>query len=286
MKDFTGSFCVINGRFEQADVLSLISLDSLSVCYEVIRVDDGIFLFLEDHLARLIDSLKNVNIVYNIDIECIINILLKLKKKNRLQAGNIKLLVAFAHGKERDPLYVVAYQVFHWYPTEKQYREGIAASLLAEERARPNVKYLNSNLQEKCMNEIKKRSVYEVLLVDHNGYITEGSKSNVFFIRGEILYTPPGDHVLKGITREKIFGLCRQCRYTIMEDNIAAEYLNQYSASFITGTSPKVLPVASIDSILYTVDHPLLPQLKALYETLILSYKTQVQDRNYRFDFR
>ncbi|MBS1233959.1 MAG: hypothetical protein H6R34_523, partial [Bacteroidetes bacterium] len=52
MKDFTGDFCILEGRLEKTDALNRISLAALSVCYEVIRVDDGIFLFLEDHLSR------------------------------------------------------------------------------------------------------------------------------------------------------------------------------------------------------------------------------------------
>jgi branched-chain amino acid aminotransferase len=284
MKDFTGDFCILEGRLEKTDALNRISLAALSVCYEVIRVDDGIFLFLEDHLSRFRESIKNINKYYIIDLEYIINILLKLKVNNNLHSGNIKLLIGFQPGIKREPL-ILAYLVLHRYPTEKQYREGITISLFREERERPNIKYIQPSLQEKCRNEIRMRGVYEVLLVDHDGYVTEGSKSNIFFLKGGILCTPPADRVLKGITREKIIGICKESGYPLMENTIPVKGLDQYNAAFLSGTSPKVLPVASIDAVSYMVDDPLIEKIKARYEELIGTYKVQIRQKGYRFDF-
>jgi len=283
MKDFTGNFCVIDSRAEKTDALNSISLPALSVCYEVIRVDDGIFLFLEDHLSRLRASAKNIYKTYNIDFKYIINILLKLKTKNNLQSGNTKLLLGFHSGSKKDPL-CIAYQMVHHYPSEKQYTEGIRTSLLVEERERPNVKYMNTSLQEKCRNEIRNRVVYEVLFVDQNGYVTEGSKSNVFFIQEGNLYTPPADRVLKGITREKVIGICREYGLPLREENVRANFLHQFTAAFITGTSPKVLPVASIDAISFSVEHSMVEQVKARYEALIGDYKARIRQAGYRID--
>jgi branched-chain amino acid aminotransferase len=280
MKDFTGDFCIIDGRIEKTDALNRLSLSALSVCYEVIRVDDGIFLFLEDHLRRLRNSVKNIDLNYNLDFKYIIDILLKLKANNGLHAGNVKLLIGFYSGIKRDPLFIT-YQVFHHYPTEKQYREGIATSLFVEERDRPNIKSMNTSLQEKCRNEIRLRDVYEVLLVTHDGFITEGSKSNIFFVGEGILYTPPASRVLKGITREKIIEICNGSGTPLLEDNIPVNCLNQFSAAFLTGTSPKVLPVASIDAITFPVENPLITQLKARYEEMIASYKAKINQTGY-----
>jgi branched-chain amino acid aminotransferase len=284
MKDISGEFCIMDGRVEKTDALGRISLSALSVCYEVIRVDDGIFLFLEDHLHRLRDSVTNIDNNYNLDFKYINDILLKIKVKNGLHSGNVKLLLGFYPGLKRKPL-VILTQVFHHYPTEKQYREGIATSLFWKERDRPNVKYLNHSFQEKCRNEIRRRNVYEVLLVANDGFVTEGSKSNIFFVKGGILYTPPSNRVLKGITREKITGICRESGYPLVEDNIPVNGLSQFNAAFLTGTSPKVLPVASIDSISFPVENPLIEKLKARYEELIQSYKAKIHQTGYRFDF-
>jgi branched-chain amino acid aminotransferase len=283
MKDFTGNFCVIDGKVVKTDALNGISLSALSVCYEVIRVDEEIFLFLEDHLRRFRDSVQHIRSNYNIDFKYIIDALLKLKNNNDLQSGNIRLLIAFHPRSERDPLFI-AFQALHQYPTENQYREGIKTSLFRKERERPNIKYLNTPLQEKCRNEIINRNVYEVLLVDHNGYLTEGSKSNIFFIRGNSLYTSPAQRVLKGITREKIIEICRESGFPLIEENISVNSLNQYKAAFLSGTSPKILPVAFIDKLSLSVEDPLMSKVKARYEALIGTYKTKIRQTGYRFD--
>jgi branched-chain amino acid aminotransferase len=246
-------------------------------------VEEGIFLFLEDHLSRFRNSVQHIGNNYNIDFKYIIDSLLKLNKSNDLRSGNVKLLIAFHPQSARDPVFI-AIQSLHSYPTEIQYREGVMTSLFMEERERPNIKYLNSTLQEKCRNEITSRNVYEVLLVDHNGYITEGSKSNLFFIRGDSLYTAPAQRVLKGITREKIVEICREIGYPLIEENISVNSLNQFKAAFLSGTSPKVLPVASIDTLSFSVEDPLMSKIKAGYDALIGTYKTRIRQTDYRID--
>jgi branched-chain amino acid aminotransferase len=283
MEDQTGNFCVIDDRIEKTDALTRVAMHSLSVCYEVIRVDEGIFLFLEDHLRRLQHSVKNINNFYTIDFKYIINILLKLKVTNMLDSGNVKLLISFPRELKRDP-HVLAYQIIQSYPTEKQYREGIKVSLLGIEREKPNIKYINTSLQEKCRNEIANRHVYEVLLVDKEGFVTEGSKSNVFFLREETLCTPPANRVLKGITREKIIGICKESGYPLTEDPIPANELHHYKAAFISGTSPKVLPIAFIDAVSFSAEHPLIAKIKARYESQIKSYKTKIVQSGFGID--
>jgi len=96
IKDFTGRFCVINNRIADAEALKAFSLASSSICYEVIRVVDGIFLFLEDHLNRLEISVNKSNNLYHIDYEYIKETLLKLQINNKLMAGNVRLLFSFS----------------------------------------------------------------------------------------------------------------------------------------------------------------------------------------------
>jgi branched-chain amino acid aminotransferase len=283
MKDFIGDFCIIDGRVEKTEALDRISLSELNVCYEVIRVDDGIFLFLEDHLRRLRLSVMKIDTNYNIEFKYITDILLKLKSKTGLHSGNAKLLVGFHQGIKREILFIV-YQTSHYYPTEKQYREGIRTSLFEIERDSPNLKKVNTSLQEKCRNEISARDVYEVLLVADDGCVTEGSKSNIFFVREGILLTPPASRVLKGITREKIIGICKGSGFTLMEENIPVNSLNQFDAAFLTGTSPKVLPIAFIGAVTLPVENPMISQLQAQYEELIGSYKARILQRGYQFD--
>ncbi|MBN2273226.1 MAG: aminotransferase class IV [Bacteroidales bacterium] len=281
MKDFTGRYCIINNQTETTDSLNKNFPTSSVIFYEVIRVIDGVLLFLEDHLKRLDNSVKKYKNDYTIDYEYLKEVLLKLLIKNDLHIGNIKLLVFFdPDGKE--PLKTIAHQVLHSYPSDKLYHKGIRTSLYFVERKNPNIKAFNIPLQEKCRTTITDQKLYEVLLVDHNGYVTEGSKSNVFFIQKGSLLTPPFDRVLKGITREKVMDICKSTQCDLKEENIAVKRLSSFDAAFITGTSSKILPVASINDITYEANHPLTGHIKTHYDRMIEDYIMKVRQKGYQ----
>jgi len=111
-----------------------------------------------------------------------------------------------------------------------------------------------------------------VLLIDSAGNITEGSRSNVFFVNNDKLYSAPGNKILQGITRIKILEICNIAGVRVVETEIPANGVNQYEAAFLTGTSPKVLPISTIEKVVYKTDIPLLIELQILYNQLIDDY--------------
>ena len=127
-------------------------------------------------------------------------------------------------------------------------------------------------MKEKVKIFIEKNKIYEALLVDDGGAVTEGSKSNVFFIKENQFFTPPLSKVLPGVTRQKIIYLINQQNIVLNEGNIYVKTLNTYEASFLTGTSPKVLPIAFINEQSYNVNHPLLHFIMKSYDGIIESY--------------
>ncbi len=276
MNDWTGRYCVINNKVTETKKLSSLILPP-QVFYEVIRVIDDVFLFLEEHLERLSHSLKKFSL--NIDFKYIMNILLKLKFNNSLSVGNVKLLLFF--NEKNKNIDIVAYQIPHYYPSAEQYLRGVKVSLYYNERKDPNIKYVNNLFQDNCKNEIISKNVFEVLLVDSNSFITEGSKSNVFFIKDEYLHTPPSNRVLKGITRQQVFKICNTLNYNIIEKNISTKDLNKYTSVFITGTSPKVLPIYSINQYKYNVQNSVLQKIMEEYDLYINKYVTKIRQSGY-----
>lgn len=161
MKDSTGKYCLINDRSEKVSIIKkyLFLSSSSPSCYEVIRMDDAIFLFLEDHLERLDYSVRNTSFNYNIDYEYIKNILLKLQITNSLVTGNV--IILFIHASEKiDISNIIVYPIVRHYPNERQYRIGVRASLYRAERERPNIKYSNYAFQK---NARKKSGTKEFL---------------------------------------------------------------------------------------------------------------------------
>ena len=111
--------------------------------------------------------------------------------------------------------------------------------------------------------------VYEILLVDKEGYITEGSRSNVFFVQGQTLYTSPSAYVLPGTSRKRVFDICNEQGISLLEQRIALKEIGQFDAAFLTGTSPLILPLNCIDKTVYSTHNPLMRRLMEHYFALL-----------------
>lgn len=240
--------------------------------YEVIRVIKGKLLFLEDHLKRFENSARNMGFQLSLSQKEITYRLYEMLHANGSLDGNIELDVNYRPDSFSPKQTFVAWYIPHHYPTEEEYRQGVKTGLFYYERKDPNIKYRNIDLKEKVKIFIEKNKIYESLLVDYGGAVTEGSKSNVFFIKENQFFTPPLSKVLPGVTRQKIIYLINQQNIVLNEGNIYVKTLNTYEASFLTGTSPKVLPIAFINEQSYNVNHPLLHFIMKSYDDIIESY--------------
>ncbi len=240
--------------------------------YEVIRVIKGKLLFLEDHLKRFENSARNMGLQLSLSQKEITYRLYEMLHANGSLDGNIELDVNYRPDSFSPKQTFVAWYIPHHYPTEEEYRQGVKTGLFYYERKDPNIKYRNIDLKEKVKIFIEKNKIYESLLVDDGGAVTEGSKSNVFFIKENQFFTPPLSKVLPGVTRQKIIYLINQQNIVLNEGNIYVKTLNTYEASFLTGTSPKVLPIAFINEQSYNVNHPLLHFIMKSYDDIIESY--------------
>jgi len=110
-------------------------------------------------------------------------------------------------------------------------------------------------------------------LVNQKGEITEGSRSNMFFVKNNVFYTSPSKDVLVGITRSRVIQLCTQLGYEVKEQEIPVSFLDEIDGLFLTGTSPKVLPIASVDTHQYdSSNNSAILALQKAYDDLINSY--------------
>lgn len=238
--------------------------------YEVIRIIDGIPVFLEDHLDRLYHSAQLTGTEQLPDADSLSAMIKNLINTQRRETGNIKLSFSFT-SPESEPQCELNF-IPHHYPAMEEYTRGVKVGLLNADRPVPHAKIQNSDLRERADKSISKNTLFEVLLVDTNGNVTEGSRSNVFFIKKETLYSAPVKNILRGITWMKIMQICEIEGIRVIESAIPADTLDQYEAAFLTGTSPKVLPISSIDKIGFKTDLPLLIKLQELYNQLIENY--------------
>jgi branched-chain amino acid aminotransferase len=272
MLDYTGRYYSEGTTYRETRLGPPTGSPAGITLYEVIRIQQGICLFLEDHIQRLRDSITLSGHTYAIALPWLRNILAGLIRKNRLRTGNIKIAVHFTPD---NPPRFLAFFIPHSYPAAALYRKGVHTALYPAIRPDPNVKRLRPEFREQVADFIHTRNLYEVLLVNEEGLITEGSKTNVFFLQGEVIFTAPGDQVLKGITRKKVYELCKQLNYKLIEEPISTDKLNKMEAAFLTGTSPKILPIRQIGDTVYRVAHPLTLSLIRAYNDLIAAYIQQ-----------
>lgn len=236
-----------NGNFISCEEVPNLEFEGQQI-YEVIRLIEGKALFFSEHLHRLEASAKLLN--WNIDhfrrdIEADVKVLIE---KNGIKNDNIKLVLGEVSGKW--PIWTI-FGVKGFYPPNEWYETGVKAKLLETERSNPHAKVLNNPLAEQVDKMRAETDYFEALLVNPLGFITEGSRSNVFFIRGNTVISPSSELALKGITREKLLTFMDTEGIDFVEEPITKDELHNFDACFITGTSIDLLPLLCIEETVY-----------------------------------
>jgi len=259
-----GKTYVVNGI--SMDVSEFIPDMSADIYYEVVRLMGGKVLFLEDHLNRLRDSISGTGLPFPGSGE-IIESLSVLISNNDFKIGNIRICL---QAIEENQSQLLCYFVPYVYPESSVYLTGVQLVTYPHIRPNPGIKKWDNHFRVSVNQYIRDFGVYEALLLNDHKQITEGSRSNLFFIdQNQRLITPPEIDILPGITRKYVFRICRQKGLNVIERSVMLNELDQMESCFITGTSPKILPVCQVDGIQFKVDHPLLRMLMKELDTII-----------------
>lgn len=246
--------------------------DNTKILYEVIRIIDGKPLFLNEHINRLQQSLI-LSDIEGFKKEQVIEGLLKLLQANYVQEKNLKINLYNNKGEQE----LFAYFIESHYPNEQAYKYGVKVELLPIERHNPNIKLENPTLRGSADKAICLSQTHEMLLVNANGFITEGSRSNFFAILGESLVTPPAQQVLEGVTRKMVIQLANENAIKLIERPIHSSEIHEMNGAFITGTSPKVLPIARIGDHSFTSFPETITRMMELYDQLV-DKRIHIQD--------
>ena len=270
MKEIQGRNFLINNFLRASSRFNPLFLEKGRNLYEVVRVIRGRVLFLEDHFARVKNSAEMLKLKVWYDEKTLRENLKMLIHANKLQFGNIKFVFHFE--KENNGNYFFAYQVPYNYPTQEEYNFGINLLTHQYQRPQPNVKNWMPDFKNSIADLKEKNEVYEILLVNDEGLITEGSQTNFFMIRGSTIITPPKNLILPGVTRKYVFRICKENNIEVKEEAFKISDLFKTQTAFITGTSPKILPVSEIDGKKFLVKNHILQKLISGYDTIIDDY--------------
>lgn len=263
-------YYIVNGRVESTANLDIFNHIEKPPIYEVIRAVEGVPLFLEDHLKRMYDSGEIIGYDIDKDKEDISKDIRSLILKNKVDNLNVKLLSTEI--EDMGKVFLV-YNIESFYPPEEYYKQGIHTTLFHYERSNPNAKVLFTSFKEDVAKALQEKNAFEALLVSKSGYIPEGSRSNIFFVKGDKVYTANGSDVLIGITRKHIFNVCEKLNIKIIEESIHIDDLNKLDGGFMSGTSVNVLPISTIDDIkLDSVNNPIIKEINKEFINQIREY--------------
>jgi branched-chain amino acid aminotransferase len=162
-------------------------------------------------------------------------------------------------------------------PSAEMYAKGVSVAVVSITRNSPRAidpavksgNYLNNVL---ALGEARRRSgAYEAILCDADGTVAEGSTSNIFAVVAGEVRTPPKEvGILDGITRAKVFELCRESGIPLRETRFRPEELRASDEAFITSATRGILPVTRVDEgpVGAGVPGPVTRKLMALYDAL------------------
>lgn len=268
--EITEGFFILNGRVMPSAEADKLPLSISRTIYEVLRVTSGIPVFLERHLDRLESSARLVNSSVAEIRQKLAESINELIKANGGPEKNIKIIVYNLDNATPD---FMAYFMKSSYPTEEEYKNGVHAILIHEERTNPNAKIVNSSYKERVAEAMSESGAYEALLVNNRNEITEGSRSNVFFVRKNEILTAPKGNVLIGITRICVMELCEKLGIKVVEIPIDVDMLKVMDGLFMTGTSPKLLPISTVDDMAFeSASDPVIRALMKGYDEMLAEY--------------
>ncbi len=215
--------------------------------YETIRVANSIVYFLNDHIERILESAKIIGLEHTFSQAFIEKGIDDLVSKNHATSYNIKILLI--GGSDKDKASLLAFCSNPLFPDKKLYKEGVTVISYNHERVFPHAKSLNMLQSYIAYKKARAISAYDALLINRNGFITEGTRTNFFCLTGKIIYSPPEEDILLGVTRKALLKIAQSNGYEIIQQNIGLNDVKNFENAFISSTSSKILPIKKIDSV-------------------------------------
>ncbi len=227
--------------------------------FEGIRAYGGVVFKLDEHLDRLFDSARAIMLRIPLDKEQVKKTIYQALEVNGLEDAYIRLLVTRGIGSLgldpfecKHPQLVIIADKITLYPREF-YQKGLELVTVATIRNHPSalnprIKSLNylNNILAKI--EAITAGVIEAVMLNHEGFVAEGTGDNIFIVREGTLSTPPmSAGILGGITRKVVIDLARREQMEAREENLTRYDLYCADECFVTGTAAEICPVVKID---------------------------------------
>ena len=223
--------------------------------YELISVHENEIIDFDQHLDRLVKSIKKIKIKYKTNKNNFKKVIKKLITVNKIVNGYIYIQITrgVAERKHEFPkTYKPTILIFtkHLNIDKKLYKKGVKVITI------PDLRWLRRDIKTTSLlpNVLSKqlaieKNAFESWLID-NGYITEGSASNAWIIKNSntILTHPANNKILKGVTRDTLIKILKKKGFNIKEKPFNLIEAKNSKEAFLTSSTMSVLPVIKIDN--------------------------------------
>ncbi len=253
--------------------------------------DGGSAVFrLTEHMQRLFRSAKIYHMEPPVSLEGAVKVTKDLVAMNGIPTCYIRPIVYLGYGEiGLNPLTSpVRMAIASWpwgaYLGEDSFETGVRVKISSWRRLDPNIippaakatgQYLNSSLAKA---EAVKAGYDEGILLNPNGYVTDGSGENVFLVRDGVLCTPPlAAGCLAGITRASILQIAEDEGIRVREDDLVRTDLYLADEAFFTGTAAEVVPIREVDDRVLGDPGPITRRLQEVFTAA-----TRGRDERYR----
>lgn len=227
--------------------------------FEGIRAYNGKVFKLKEHIDRLYESARSIDLSIELTKEQMARVVLDTVAKNGLKDAYIRLVVSRGRGDlgldprkcSKSLVFCIAAQI-ELYP-RWVYENGLEIVTVATRRnipeaVNPRIKSLNylNNILAKI--EANRAQVMEALMLNYEGYVAEATGDNIFIVKkGALITPPPSVGILEGITRATVMELAKKINLTVEEKLFTRHDVYVADECFLTGTAAEVVPVVKVD---------------------------------------
>ena len=223
------------------------------------ETDAGAAIFrLNDHTERLFDAASKIGIKIPYSIEELNQVQKDIFLKNNLIEGYLRPIVFLGSEslgiRAKDLSVNVAVAAWEWpsYMSPESKKNGIKIIKSSYEQYSNPLHsgykiigtYINSTM---ALHEAIEKGADEALLLDKNGFISEGSGENIFLVNEKTISTPKTDHCLNGITRQSVIQIAQDFGFDVIERDISYDELIASNEVFFSGTAVEITPISKID---------------------------------------
>ena len=213
---------------------------------------------LKDHTQRLFDAADKLNIKIPFSLQEIMDAQCKILIKNNLHEGYIRPIVYLGNEglglRAKDLSVNVAIAAWEWpsYMDPDSKKNGISiiksSHAQYENSLHSGNKIIGTYFQNTmALHEALDKGADEALMMDVNGFISEGSGENIFIIKDNVVFTPTINHCLNGITRQSVLKIAEDLNYETIEKDLKYSELVSSDEAFFTGTAVEITPISKVD---------------------------------------